>query len=166
LALYFTAGDFDGSDNLSLYKTCTFNQQLFADSIISCPSLVIMEEETADAILAHHDSLRSWPQPFMFDTPHGLVDLTCAMGKNASTPENVAMYQPAVYPSWPYHQSVYCFDPKSYCGRCAKEQLIFDIRKSLVGVNFFSNNTHDCKLYRMIKLVCSFSKQLSKATLY
>ena len=124
-----------------------------------------MEQETADAILNHHDSLRSWPQPFMFDTPHGLIDLTCAIENHASTPENVSMYQPYVYPSWPYHQPVYRFDPKLYCGRGAKERLIFDIRKSLVGVNFFSNNTRDCQLYRMNKLVCSFSRKLPKTTL-
>ena len=124
-----------------------------------------MEQETADAILNHHDSLMSLPQPFLFDTSHGVVDLSCAIGRNAATPENVAMYQPAAYPSWQYHHPVYRFDPESYSGRSSEEQLIRDVKKTLVGVNYFSNNSRDCKLYRMVKLVCSFLRKLPKTTL-
>ena len=60
-----------------------------------------MEVETADAILGHHDGLRSWPQPFLFSTPDGVVDLSVAIGDNACTPENVGLYQPDHYPPWP-----------------------------------------------------------------
>ena len=40
-----------------------------------------MNTETADAILGHHNGLRSWQQLFMFATREGLVDLSPAIGE-------------------------------------------------------------------------------------
>ena len=41
-----------------------------------------------------------------------------------------------------------------------------NIRKSLVGVNSFSNHDRDRDLYTAVCIICSFSKILSKNTLY
>ena len=125
-----------------------------------------MEVETADAILGHHDGLRSWPQPFLFSTPDGVVDLSVAIGDNACTPENVGLYQPDQYPSWPYHKPVYRFDPHLYCGEKDQTSLLCDVRSCLPGVNFFSNSVNGRNSYTSVRLVCSFSKKLSKNTLY
>ena len=125
-----------------------------------------MDLLTADAIIAHHNNLRSWPQAFKFATSHGLVDLSVSIGDNASTPTNVSMYQPSVYPSWRCHRPVYRFDPNCYSGAEAEKQLVYDVRRSLLGVNFFANNSYDTNLHRTVRLVCSFSKTLSKTTLY
>ena len=124
----------------------------------------IIDLDTAVAILSHHGGLRNWPQPFTFPTPHGDVDVTVAIGEKAQTPDNVSEYQPAVYPSWQYHKPVYRFDPWYYCGKNAQQSLMSDIRKSLVDVNFFSNQVRDRDLYTNICLICSFSKILSKNT--
>ena len=125
-----------------------------------------MDPDTAKAILSHHDGLRSWPQPFSFSTPQGDVDLSVAIGESAQTPNNVGDFQPTEYPVWPYHQPVYRFDPRYYFGADAQKSLVFDLRKSLVGVNYFANNVNERKLYTAIRLVCSFSKVLGKNTLY
>ena len=51
-------------------------------TIYSC----IMDiDTTAGAILAHHNSLRRWPQSLLFDTPCCLINLTVAFGDNACT---------------------------------------------------------------------------------
>ena len=42
-----------------------------------------------------------------------------------------------------------------------------DVKRSLVGINYFLDNKYDTDLYRVVRLVCSFSKKkLKKATLY
>ena len=96
-----------------------------------------MDQDTAEAILSHHDGLRSWPQPF-----------TVAIGETARTPDNVGDSQPSEYPSWPYHQPVYRFDPRYYSGEVAQQSLMSDIRKSLVGVIFLpiTSMTGTCTL--------------------
>ena len=57
-----------------------------------------MEVVTAEAILAQHNDLMSWPQPFLFSSSDGDVDLSVAIGENARTPDNVSHYQPDYYP--------------------------------------------------------------------
>ena len=123
-----------------------------------------MNTETADAILVHHNGLRSWRQPFMFATPHGLVDLS--VFDKATTPKNVSQYQPIDYPNWPRSLPVYWFDPDSYCGDDNETKLIYGVKRDLIGVNFFLNNIYDTTLYHNIRLICSFSKTLSKTMLY
>ena len=108
--------------------------------ILTNPCYGQMEVKTADAILGHHDGLRSWPQQFLFSTPGGLVDLSVAIGDDACTPENVGLYQPDQYPSWPYHNPVYRFDPHLYSGEKDQTSLLCDVRSCLPGVNFFSNS--------------------------
>ena len=122
----------------------------------------IMDLQTADAIIAHHNNLRSWPQAFKFATSHGLVDLSVSIGNNASTSTNVSMYQPSVYPSWRCHRPVYRFDPNCYSGAEAEKKLVYDVRRSLLGVNFFANNSYDTNFHRTVRLMCSFSKTLKK----
>ena len=92
-----------------------------------------MDVNTAEAILAHHDGLRSWPQPFTFVTPDGDVDLTVAIGENARTPDNVSHYQPSVYPFWPRNKPVYRFDPWFYRGKKDKKLLFLTFAKVLLG---------------------------------
>ena len=88
------------------------------------------------------------------------------IGDKAATPPNVCHYQPNNYPIFPKCRPVYRFDPKSYCGAVDKTKLMNDVKRSLVGDNCFLDNKYDTDLYRVVRLVCSFSKKLKKATLY
>ena len=54
------------------------------------------------------------------------------------------------------------FDPKSYCGAVDETKLINDVKRSLVGVNFLFNDKYENRLYRVVRLVCSFSTTLYK----
>ena len=125
-----------------------------------------MNADTASSILSHHNNLRSWRQPFMFPTRDGLVDLSPAIGDKAATPENVSHYQPDDYPNWPKCRPVYRFDPTSYIGAADEVKLINDVKRSFVGVNYFLDNKYDTDQYRVVRLVCSFSKKLKKDTTY
>ena len=58
------------------------------------------------------------------------------------------------------------FDPESYCGDGDETKLINAVERSLVGVNFFFNNAYATRLYYFVRLICFFSKTLSKTTLY
>ena len=123
-----------------------------------------MNTDTVDAIVGHHNGLRSWRQPFMFATREGLVDLSLAIGDKAATPPNVCHYQPDGYPNWPKRRPVYRFGPKSYFGAVDETKLMNGVKRSLVGVNYSLDNKYDTDLYRVVRLVCSFSKKLKKAT--
>ena len=125
-----------------------------------------MNADTASSLLSQHNNLRSWRQPFMFPTRDGLVDLSLAIGKKAATPANVSHYQPDNYPHWPKCRPVYRFDPTWYIGAADEVKLINDVKRSLVGVNYFLDNKYDTDQYRVVRLVCSFSNKLKKATTY
>ena len=125
-----------------------------------------MNADTAYSIMGHHNVLGSWRQPFMFATRDGLVDLSLAIGDKAATPKNVSHYQPDDYPNWPKCRPVYRFDPTSYVGADDEMKLINKVKRSLVGVNYFLDNKHDTDQYRVVRLVCSFSKKLKKETKY
>ena len=56
-------------------------------------------------------------------------------------------------------------NPK-YCGAVDETKLVNDIKRSLVDINYFIDHKYDTDLHRVIRLVCSFSKKLKKATLY
>ena len=102
-----------------------------------------MNTDTADAIVGHHSGLRSWRQPFMFATRAGLVDLSLAIDDKAATPPNVCHYQPDDYPNWPKCRPVYRFDPKSYFGAIDETKVMNDVKRSLVGVNYFLDNKYE-----------------------
>ena len=70
------------------------------------------------------------------------------------------------YPNWPKCRPVYRFDPTWYIGAADEVKLINDVKRSLVGVNYFLDNKYDTDQYRVVRLVCSFSKKLKKATTY
>ena len=115
----------------------------------------LMNTDTADAILAHHNSLRSWRQPFMFTTPHGLVGLSVLIGDKATTQKNASQYQTADYPNWSRSLPIYRFDPASYCDQADEKKLIYYVKQSLVGVNFFQTI-----LVALIYIVTSISSAI------
>ena len=126
-----------------------------------------MEVITANAILEQHNELMSWPQPFLL-TSDGTVDLSVAIGINARTPNNVSHYQPYSYPTFDSGRITTCyrFDPSCYCGAKDQNLIMSHVKQSLPGVSFFTNNNTKGKRHKTIRLVCSFSKKLSKETLY
>ena len=71
----------------------------FCTRIAHLPACPAMNTDTADAILGHHNGLRSWRQPFIFTTREGIVDRSLAIGDKAAAPSNVCHYQPDNYPN-------------------------------------------------------------------
>ena len=133
---------------------------------INLPPCPTMNADTASSLVSRHNNLRSWRQLFMFPTCDGLVDLSLAIGKKAATPKNVSHYQPDYYPNLPKCRPVYRFDPTLYFGAEDEEKLINDVKRSLVGVNYFLDNKYNNDDYFVVRLVCSFSKKLKKDTKY
>ena len=110
-----------------------------------------MEVSTASKLLASHVGLQTWPQSFMFKTPHGYVNLATALGPNARTPDH-ATNQPDKYPSFERCRSktFYRFDTEDYSGIDCKDRLVNDVRASLPGASYFANNMNECMSYSTI----------------
>ena len=126
-----------------------------------------MEVSTASKLLACHVGLQTWPQTFMFKTPHGYVNLATALGPNARTRDHSTI-QPAKYRTFIRCRSktFYRFDTQDYSGIDCKDRLVNDVRASLPGASYFANNMNEGVSYSTIQIICSFGKLLSTKTEY
>ena len=112
-------------------------------TIYSC----IMDiDTTAGAILAHHNSLRRWPQSLLFDTPCCLINLTVAFGDNACTRRRMfPSINPLCAPPGLITNLANSFILNtSIAEQTTRKNPMFDIWKSLTYLcHFFANHAWD-----------------------
>ena len=114
-----------------------------------------MLPQTVHAILAEHRRLRQWKSSFLLNTEDGVVDLSQAIGAEA-TPLFGLPYQPTRYPL----STTYCFDSRLYQGEAATKQILNDVACSIAdcSMNFHRQKTTDLSPFTTFSLRCSFCR--------
>ena len=111
---------------------------------------------------------RTWRQSFLFNTCHGVVDLSKGVGRSI-TPLLHLPYQPEEYP----HGTSYRFNPQKYLGRASSSKILTDVVKSLPGSSMYRKgkkfNSYDPDddnpRFSTWRLQCSFGDVAQSAAL-
>ena len=77
-----------------------------------------MSTDTHKSIINNHDERFDWQQPFILHTDGVKVNLSVAIGENATNSPNITA-NPKSFPK----TSHYMFDPTKYCGEASFKDI-------------------------------------------
>ena len=114
-----------------------------------------MLPQTVHAILAEHRRICQWKSSFLLDTECGVVDLSQAIGAEA-TPLYGMPYQPTRYPS----TTTYRFDSRIYQGESSTKNILNDVARSIpdCSMQYHGEKTTDLSPFTTYSLRCSFGR--------
>ena len=119
-----------------------------------------MHPKTSQALLSEFERLCSWDGSFVFPTRHGNVDLIDGIGPWAKCLSHLPM-QPKCYP----RGTSYLFDPSTYLGLDAADELLERIILNLPGSSMYKRGTHESASYdsTTFRIFCSFTQSADAA---